>query len=327
MRILVIGAAGMLGRKLVDRLAAEGQVGGREIGAIDLFDVVLPVAPVGNAVPVFASAGNIADAEAVTRLVSRRPDLIFHLAAIVSGEAEANFELGYNVNLHGTLRLFEAIWAVGEGYKPRVVFTSSLAVYGAPLPEVIEDNQQLTPLTSYGAQKAIGELLLSDYSRRGILDGIGLRLPTICVRPGRPNKAASGFFSSIIREPLNGEEAILPVDEDARHWFASPRAAIGFLLHAARLDTRQLGANRSLSLPGVAARVGEQIAALERIAGARVASRIRRVPDPTIRAIIAGWPRAFNPARAVALGFRAERDFEEIIRTHIADERGGDFVN
>jgi nucleoside-diphosphate-sugar epimerase len=271
-------------------------------------------------------AGDLAEPGRAALLVARRPDLIFHLAAIVSSEAEANFELGYRVNLHATLQLFEAIRSIGNGYRPRVVFTSSLAVYGAPLPEVIDDTFQLTPLTSYGAQKAIGELLLSDYSRRGFLDGIGLRLPTICVRPGKPNKAASGFFSGIIREPLNGHEAILPVAENVRHWFASPRAAIGFLMHAAALDFGKLGANRNLALPGVAASVGEQIAALRRVAGANVASRIRSAPDPAIAAIIAGWPRAFHPARALALGFRAEATFDDIIRTHIADELGGSFV-
>ena len=169
----------------------------------------------------------------------RGPTLIFHLAAIVSGEAEADFDKGYRINLDGTRRLFEAIRKVGDGYKPRVVFTSSIAVFGAPFPEAIGDEFLNAPLTSYGTQKAIGELLLSDYSRRGFFDGIGIRLPTICVRPGKPNKAASGFFSGIIREPLAGQEAMLPVPESVRHWFASPRAAIGFLLHAAKLDTAQ----------------------------------------------------------------------------------------
>lgn len=326
MRILVIGAAGMLGRKLVERLVAEGQLGGRDIMAIDLFDVVMPIPPVGTSIPVLATSGDLAAPGCAETLLAKRPDLIVHLAAVVSGEAEANFELGYRVNLQATQGLFEAIRARGRDYRPRVVFTSSLAVYGAPLPDVIDDQMHLTPLTSYGTQKAIGELLLNDYTRRGFLDGIGLRLPTICVRPGRPNKAASGFFSGIIREPLNGEEAILPVNEDVRHWFASPRAAIGFLMHAAALDLSKLGANRNLALPGVAATVGEQIAALVRVAGLRVAQRIRREPNPAIEAIIAGWPRAFNPARALALGFSAETTFDAIIRAHIADELGDRFV-
>ncbi|HJV09864.1 MAG TPA: NAD-dependent epimerase/dehydratase family protein, partial [Burkholderiales bacterium] len=204
--------------------------------------------------------------------------------------------------------------------KPRVVFTSSIAVFGAPFPEAIGDEFLNAPLTSYGTQKAIGELLLSDYSRRGFFDGIGLRLPTICVRPGQPNKAASGFFSGIIREPLAGQEAVLPVPETVRHWFASPRAAIGFLQHAAKLDTVKLGARRNLSMPGVSATVGEQIEALRTVAGERTVRLIRREPDATIMRIVEGWPRNFDTRRALALGFRADATFEDIIRIHIEDE-------
>jgi nucleoside-diphosphate-sugar epimerase len=260
-------------------------------------------------------------------LIMARPDVIFHLAAIVSGEAEADFEKGYRVNLDGTRYLLEAIRKVGEGYKPRLVFTSSIAVFGAPFPEAIPDEFFETPLTSYGTQKAIDELLLADYTRRGFLDGVGIRLPTICVRPGKPNKAASGFFSGIIREPLAGHQAILPVADDVRHWHASPRSAVGFLLHAAGLDGAMLGARRSLTMPGVAATVGEQIAALAKVAGEAVTKRIRREPDATIQRIVAGWPRNFDPQRALALGFRAEKTFEEIIRIHIADELGGTWVH
>jgi len=203
------------------------------------------------------------------------------------------------------------------------VFTSSIAVFGAPFPEAIGDEFFTTPLTSYGTQKAIDELLLADYSRRGFLDGIGIRLPTICIRPGKPNKAASGFFSNILREPLAGHEAVLPVSEDVRHWHASPRAAVGFLLHAATLDTAPLGARRNLTMPGLSATVGEQIAALRRIAGERAVALIRREPDPVIAGIVAGWPRNFDARRAESLGFRAERSFDEIIRVHIEDELGG----
>jgi nucleoside-diphosphate-sugar epimerase len=202
-----------------------------------------------------------------------------------------------------------------------VVFTSSIAVFGAPFPEAIGDEFLNAPLTSYGTQKAIGELLLSDYSRRGIFDGIGLRLPTICVRPGKPNKAASGFFSGIIREPLAGQEALLPVPDSTRHWFASPRAAVGFLLHAARIDSKELGNRRNLSMPGVSATVGEQIAALKKVAGEQATRLIRRAPDPTIMRIVEGWPRNFDTQRARALGFRADDSFEQIIRIHIEDER------
>ena len=184
----------------------------------------------------------------------------------------------------------------------------------------------MAPLTSYGTQKAIAELLLSDYSRRGLFDGIGIRLPTICVRPGAPNQAASGFFSSIIREPLNGQEAVLPVSDDVMHWLASPRAAVGFLVHAASLDTARLGPRRNLTMPGVATTVAEQLEGLRRVAGTRVVQRVRHVPDPAIARIVAGWPRRFDARRARELGFEAEGSFEEIIRIHIEDELGGQFV-
>jgi nucleoside-diphosphate-sugar epimerase len=309
-RILIIGAAGMIGRKLSQRLARDGAVGGRKITDVTLHDVVQPAS-------VLSDLSAPGEAE---KLLTERPELIFHLAAIVSGEAEADFDKGYRVNLDGTRRLFEAIRSVGGGYKPRLVFTSSIAVFGAPFPEAIGDEFLHAPLTSYGTQKAIDELLLSDYSRRGFFEGIGIRLPTICVRPGKPNKAASGFFSGIIREPLSGQEAVLPVPETVRHWFASPRAATGFLLHAAGLKAEQLGARRNLTMPGVCATVAQQIEALRKIAGDKVARLIRREPDPTIARIVAGWPQNFDPQRALALGFRADSSFEEIIRIHIEDE-------
>jgi nucleoside-diphosphate-sugar epimerase len=203
------------------------------------------------------------------------------------------------------------------------VFTSSIAVFGAPFPEAIGDEYFTTPLTSYGTQKAICELLLSDYTRKGFVDGIGIRLPTICVRPGKPNKAASGFFSNIIREPLNGEEAVLPVSEDVRHWHASPRSAVGFLIHAATIDGAKVGPRRNLTMPGLSVTVGEQIAALKKVAGDKVVARIRREPDPAIAQIVAGWPRNFDASRAKSLGFAAETSFEDIIRIHITDELGG----
>ena len=308
-KILIIGAAGMIGRKLSARLAKDGA------GELILHDVVP-----------FAGSSAVSDLSMpgeAERLLAARPDVIFHLAAIVSGEAEADFEKGYRINLDGTRRLFEAVRKVGSGYKPRLVFTSSIAVFGAPFPEAIGDEFLNAPLTSYGTQKAIGELLLSDYSRRGFFDGIGIRLPTICVRPGKPNKAASGFFSGILREPLSGQEAVLPVPESVRHWFASPRAAIEFLLHAATLDTARLGTRRNLSMPGISATVGEQIEALRRIAGDKAVKLIKRAPDPASAAIVAGWPTRFDAKRALALGFTAERDFDEIIRVHIEDDLGG----
>ncbi|NEV80247.1 SDR family oxidoreductase, partial [Rhodopseudomonas sp. BR0C11] len=260
-------------------------------------------------------------------LVAHRPEVIFHLAAIVSGEAEADFDKGYRINLDGTKHLIDAIRAEGDDYHPRLVFTSSIAVFGAPFPDKIGDEFLSAPLTSYGTQKAICELLIADYTRKGFFDGVGIRLPTICVRPGKPNKAASGFFSNIIREPLNGEEAVLPVSDEVMHWHASPRSAVGFLIHAATMDTAAMGPRRSLSMPGLPATVGEQIAALERVAGKAVAARIKREPDPTIIGIVAGWPRNFSTDRALKLGFTtAEKTFDDIIRIHIEDELDGKFV-
>jgi nucleoside-diphosphate-sugar epimerase len=323
MHILITGAAGMIGRKLVARLVAAGALNGKPIDKLTLIDVSAPQKPQGFAGSVVTSAGDIADAAAAHRAVAGRPDVIFHLAAVVSGEAELDFEKGVHVNLDGSRALIEAIRATGEGYRPRLVFTSSIAVFGAPFPETIADDFHLTPLTSYGTQKAIVELLLADYTRRGFLDAIGIRLPSIVVRPGRPNKAASGFFSSIIREPLAGEEAVLPVEDSVLHWHASPRAAVGFLVHAAGVDREKLGPRVNLTMPGVCCTVAEQIAALRRIAGDKVAARIRREPDPLVARIVAGWPSRFDPRRALALGFKAEASFDEIIRVHIADELGG----
>lgn len=321
MKILMIGAAGMVGRKLVTALLQAGQVGGRTVSALTLADVVEPET-IAAQVLITTVAADLSAEGVAASLVADRPDLIFHLAAIVSGEAEADFEKGYRINLDGTRHLFEAIRLVGAPYRPRVVFTSSIAVFGEPLPAVIGDTHERTPLTSYGTQKAIGELLLADYSRRSFFDGVGIRLPTIVVRPGKPNKAASGFFSGIIREPLSGLPAILPVDDTVRHWFASPRAAVGFLLHAAAMDTSLLGNQRSLSMPGLAATVGDEIAALERVAGPKATALIRRERDEAVASMVAGWPQAFDAKRAIALGFKGDGSFDDIIRIYVEDELG-----
>lgn len=319
MHVLVIGAAGMIGAKLAASLTGDS---GSGVSRLTLVDVVAPQAPEGATIPVETAVLDLTDAAAVTERVADRPDVIVHLAAIVSGEAEADFEKGYAVNFDGTRYLFEAIRRQPD-YKPRVVFTSSIAVFGAPFPEAIGDEYFLTPLTSYGTQKAMGELMLADYSRRGFFDGIGIRLPTICVRPGRPNKAASGFFSNILREPLSGKEAVLPVADTVRHWHASPRAAIGFLRHAMTMDLARLGARRNLSMPGLSATVGEQIEALRRAAGDAAVALIRREPDPVIEKIVAGWPMNFDTRRAVELGFKADDSFDAIIAAHVEDELGG----
>jgi nucleoside-diphosphate-sugar epimerase len=327
LHILVLGAAGMVGRKLTDQLLRDGRLGSREITRMTLQDVVAPAAPAKATFSVVTVTCDFAVPGVAEKLVADHPDVIFHLAAIVSGEAELDFDKGYRINLDGTRMLFDAVRLAGNGYRPRLVFTSSIAVFGAPYPQAIGDQFFSTPLSSYGTQKAIGELLLADYSRRGFMDGIGIRLPTICIRPGLPNKAASGFFSGILREPLAGKDAILPVGEDVRHWHASPRSAVGFLIHAATIDTVVVGARRSLTMPGLSATVGEQIAALKRVAGEKVASRIRREPDAFIMGIVAGWPRNFEASRARELGFTtAEKTFDDIIRIHIEDELGGKFV-
>ena len=289
MHILMTGAAGMIGRKLTARLVKDGALNGKPIEKLTLIDMYAP----------------------------DRPDRFGGVVETI------DFEKGTRINLDGSRALMEAIRNVGNGYRPRLVFTSSIAVFGAPFPDAIADDFHLTPLTSYGTQKAVIELLLADYTRRGFLDGVGIRLPSLVVRPGRPNKAASGFFSSIIREPLAGEEAVLPVADSVLHWHASPRAAVGFLVHAAGLDAGKLGPRVNLTMPGVCCTVAEQIAALRRVAGDKVAARIRREPDPLIARIVAGWPSRFDSRRALALGFRGETSFDEIIQVHIEDELGG----
>lgn len=327
MHILITGAAGMIGRKLTARLLKDGELSGRPIDRVTLLDVVPPSPPASFACQMDAIAADLSSRDTAVNAVAGRPDVIFHLAGVVSGEAEIDLEKGYRVNLDGTRALLESIRTAGSGYRPKFIFTSSLAVFGAPFPEAIPDDFHLTPLTSYGTQKAMCELLLADYSRRGFLDGVSIRLPSIVVRPGKPNKAASGFFSSIIREPLAGEEAELPVPDTVRHWHASPRSAVGFLIHAAGLSRDQLGDRINLTMPGVCCTVAEQIEALRRVAGDRVAARIRRQPDELVARIVAGWPSRFDPRRALALGFTVEKTFDDIIRAHIEDELGGTIPN
>ena len=326
LHILITGAAGMIGRKLVRRLVADGALHGRAVDKLTLQDVVRYSDEVaGPAVDIVAS--DLTAPGEAAKLIVARPDAIFHLAGVVSGEAELDFDKGYRVNLDGMQALLAAIrqsvLETGKDYHPKLVFSSSIAVYGAPFPPAIPDDVQLTPLTSYGTQKAICELLLADHHRRGFLDGIGIRLPTICVRPGKPNKAASGFFSGIIREPLAGHEVVLPVADTVRHTHASPRAAVGFLIHAAGLTREQLGPRINLAMPGVCCTVAEQIEALARVAGPKVAARIRREPDDLIMRIVGGWAERVEARRATALGFKAEASFDEIVRNHIDDELAG----
>ncbi len=324
MHVAITGAAGMIGRKLTARIVGEGGLaGGGAVDRLTLVDVVEPDPPEGWTGGLDRRRADLSDPASAAAVVATRPDVVFHLAAVVSGEAEADFDKGYRVNLDGTRTLLDAIRASADDYRPRLVFASSIAVYGAPLPASIPDDLHLTPLTSYGTQKAIGELLLGDYTRRGFVDGIGIRLPTICIRPGAPNAAASGFFSSILREPLVGREAVLPVPESVRHWHASPRSAVGFLVRAATIDSELIGPHRTLAMPGLSVTVGEQIEALRRVAGERAVRLIRHQPDESIIGIVGNWATGLDATRARSLGFTAETSFDEIIRAHIDDELHG----
>lgn len=319
-KILILGGGGMVGQKLANHLLASGLPGHKTLD-ITLFDMAFPLKQDGR---LRCITGSLTDAQNITMLAQLRPDLVFHLASIVSGEAESNFDAGWQVNMFTMWHYLEALRKLhietGGTYVPKIIFTSSIAVFGGPFSEQIEDTFLSAPQTSYGAQKASCELLLSDFSRKGFVDGISLRLPTICVRPGKANLAASSFFSGIIREPLNGQKAILPVDESVRHWHASPRAAAGFLRHAATLDSRLLENRRALNLPGVSCTVAEQIEALRRAAGQSVVNLIEHRPDDTIINIVSSWPRNFTAQRARALGFQAEASFDEIIATYIQDD-------
>lgn len=323
MKILIIGAGGMIGSKLAKRITHDAQVANQAVKTLSLVDIVPHASPIAtNNIVINTRVADLTKPDIADSLIDDEPDLIYQLAAVVSGEAEENFDKGYLINLDGTRALLDAIRArhTATGYTPKVIFASSIAVYGAPFPEVIDDDFHLTPQTSYGTQKAICELLLADFNRRGFLQGIGLRLPTICIRPGLPNKAASGFFSNIIREPLNGVSAVLPVNDQVKHWFASPRAAINFLLHAASLPRDAIGLRCNMNLPGLCTTVAEELEALQRVAGSDILKLIRHEPDATIQNIVAGWPESFTAERAIGLGFRSESSFDDIIKVYLEDD-------
>jgi D-erythronate 2-dehydrogenase len=324
MHVVITGGAGFIGKKLASALLARGGLetasGRQTIERLTLFDVVeaegLPEDPRLTSI-----AGNITDLAEVHRAIRDDVGGVFHLAAIVSANAEEDFDLGVRVNLEGTRNVLEACRALPQ--PARLVFASSVAVYGGDMPDVLDDGTILTPQTSYGAQKAIGELLLNDYSRKGFVDGRALRLPTIVVRPGRPNRAASTFASSIIREPLAGQEAICPVGREAAMYILSPRRVVDALIRAFELPPEAFGMTRMLTLPGITVSIGEMVDALEDVAGVRVAARVKWQPDPMIQKIVAGWPTAFDARRARAMGFEADPDFASIIRAHIEDELCG----
>ena len=322
MKILILGAAGMIGRKLAHALQADNQLSASSDTLI-LHDVVMPAAAQGQ-MACMTLSGDLSDPAQAEALAALRPDVIFHLASIVSGEAERNFDLGWQVNMNGGWQLMDALRHHHEdsqaSYRPKVIFASSIAIFGPPFPQAIEDDFLAAPQTSYGTQKAMMELLIADYARKGFIEGLSIRLPTICVRPGKPNAAASSFFSGIIREPLNGQEAILPVPVSVRHWHASPRSAVGFMIQAALVDEVKLEGRRALNMPGVSCTVEEQIEALREAAGEAVISLIKPRPDDEIMSIVRSWPQNFNPLRANALGFTAETDFSQIIQIYQEDD-------
>ena len=323
MHVLITGGAGFLGKALAARLLQRGTLAAADgsqqsIERIALTDTVRSE-DFGD--PRIAHViGDVADRDWLERLVTPATTAIFHLAAVVSGQAEADFDLGMRVNLDGTRALLEV--ARAAGHRPRVVFASSVAVYGGDLPETVRDSTPLTPQTSYGTQKAIGELLVADYTRKGFVDGRSLRLPTVTVRPGKPNAAASSFASGIIREPVNGEDAICPVERSTRMWVISPGTAVGGLIYAHDLPGDRLGANRSVILPGLSVTVGEMAAALERVAGPDAAARIRWQPDPRITRLVDTWPGLLDASRARELGFPQDENFDAIVRAYV-DSRAG----
>ena len=325
MHILIIGAAGMVGCKLAQSILATGTLGSHPVGQMDCVDIIPPSLAAANGVEVHNQTLDLSDANSCKEIIAREPDLIVHLAAIVSGESERDFDKGYRINLDGTRYLLEAIRALHDavGYAPKFLFSSSIAVYGTPFPEAIGDEFLLAPLGSYGTQKAMSELLINDYTRKGFIDGLSMRLPTVCVRPGKANLAASSFFSNIIREPLAGKEVVLPVSDKTRHWHISPRRVVGFFHDAVDLDLNRVGPRRALNMPGLSVTVAEQIEALVKVAGQDITKLIKEKPDQAVRALVETWPENFYAKRASDLGFKADASFDEIIAVHIEDELGG----
>ena len=321
MNVLITGGAGFLGRRLATKLLEVGSLKNADgqdekIGRLVLLDVVAgqPI----NDPRVEIITGDVLDAEVLNRVITAETSSIFHLAAIVSSHAEADFELGMRINLEALQRIFERCRLLG--HCPKVVFTSSVAVFGGDLPDVVQDDTALNPQSSYGAQKAIGEFLLSDYSRKGFIDGRGLRLPTISVRPGKPNKAASSFASGIVREPLNGEPAICPVTAETSLWLLSPRKVIESLIWGHDLDSKNLGKKRIVNLPGVCVSVGEIVDTLGKVAGLDVVGKISWQADADVQRIVGGWPKRWDMSRGLSLGFKGDADFESIIRAYISDD-------
>jgi len=315
MHITILGGAGFLGRKVAARLAADGALGGQPVSSLTLFDLAAPPPPSGAQFPVHSLAGDLADLPAAA--IPPGTGVVFHLAAVVSAAAEADYELGRRVNVRGTDAVIDACRRLAS--PPRVVFTSSVASFSGGQGAVLPDDARQVPANTYGAQKAAAELFLADASRRGMLDAVSIRLPTVIVRPGRPNKAASSFVSAILREPLLGLPATLPVPDDFAVWVCSPRRAVEWLLHAASVDTAAMGLDRGVNPPGISATVGEMLQALDSVRPG-ASALVERRPDPAVAAIVGGWPAAFAPVRAKALGFTAHESLADLVQAFIDDD-------
>lgn len=322
MNILITGGTGFIGKQIAEEILSLGHIAFEGQSAEKVDKIILFDAFAGEEIPqdprIQVVTGDITDTELVAK-ITENIDVIWHLAAVVSAAAEADFDLGMNVNLYGLLTLLDAVRM--HGHKPRVIFASGCAVFGGDLPDVVQDSTVVTPKSSYGMQKAVGELLVSDYSRKGFIDGRVLRLPTIVVRPGKPNKAASTFFSSIIREPLKGESAICPVQADTPVFITSPRRCVESMIQAAILCPDRLGDNRIIPLPGLTVTVEQMLAALEQVAGEQVVNLIQWKEDQTIQNIVQSWPVQVEAKYAESLGFKADKNFESIIQAHIANTR------
>ena len=318
MKVLILGGGGVVGQKLAQSLVSKGTLRGQDLTRIVLADIVDPN-PVDAPFPVETVSCDIANPASVANCIDADTDVIYLLAAIVSAHAEEDFDLGYQINMMGTINVLERARALGT--KPVVVFTSSLAVFGGEVPDPITDHTFLNPQTSYGAQKAIGELLINDYSRKGFVDGRGFRLPTISVRPGKPNRAASSFMSSILREPLNGQEAICPVDDDFLHYYLSPRKCVDNLIKGAELAEGDLGMNRTMMMPGRIWSVRQLIDAMTAVAGPEPAKLIRFEAQPDIQAIVKGWRYDQAPEKSLKLGLTADESFEDNIRYYLEDDK------
>jgi nucleoside-diphosphate-sugar epimerase len=322
MKILITGGGGFLGSKLAKALLARGRLTGaggkeQEISGITLFDGAFPP-NLPQDKRLRTVTGDVSDARALESVATPDTSSVFHLAAVVSAGAEADFDLGLRVNLHGTELLLERLRKCAK--PPRVVYTSSVAAFGGDLPAVVDDSTTPNPQTSYGTQKVVGEYLLNDYSRKGFVDGRSLRLPTIVVRPGKANLAASSFASAVIREPLNGIDYVCPVPEDVGVWLLSPRRVVEAFIHAHEMPPSGWRPGRSVNLPGITVPLKEMIAAMGRVAGEKVARRVSFKVDPRINAIVQGWPVAFTTERALSMGFKPDPDFETVVRDYIADE-------